>query len=207
MTLNILCGLEDTSTAIKLNDPAIVPNNFRYNYFNSPVFLQYHLDSMQLVNQKTLVDIRYKPHLSWVADAGFLSSTPDFYSHPGFSVGLALVVPIYDGNLKKVDYQRLNIQEKSRLNYISYYKNQYNLQYVMLHNQLLASSELVKKLKTELQISENLIDMSRRELNTGDISVTDFILIVRNNIDLRNNLNLNQVKSWQIINDINYYNW
>jgi outer membrane protein TolC len=207
MTLNILCGLKDTSTSVKLQEPTLVKNTLRYNYFRSPIFMQYHLDSLQLINQRALIDTRYKPRLSLNADAGFLSSTPDFYSHPGFSAGVMLSAPIFDGRQRAIEYRRIGLQDMTRLNYISYSRTQYDLQYIMLNNQLNASRELVDNLQAQLKKSEDLIGMSRIELNRGDISVTDFLLILRNNIDIRNNLNQGQVKLWQIINDINYWNW
>jgi outer membrane protein TolC len=207
MTLNIMCGLQDSSTSVKIEAPGLEKKQVRYNYYNTPSFLQYHIDSLILVNQKQLIDVRYKPRLNWMADAGFLSSTPAFYTHPGFSLGLAFTMPVFDGKQRQIDYRKLEFQERTRLNYVSYNKNQYDLQFVALNNQLNASYELVKNIEAQLKNSESLIEMSKRELNTGDLSVTDFIMILRNNIDLRNNLNQNEVKIWQIINDINYWNW
>jgi len=207
MTLNLLCGIADTSSKIRLQEPGLVKRTVRYDYFSSPVYMQYFIDSLQNINQKLLVDVRYKPHLSWMADAGFLSSTPDLYLHPGVSVGLALVFPIFDGGQRKLDYQRVNLQEKTRLGYVSFYKDQYNSQFVLYNKQLKSTEMLNDKINAQLRVSGDLINMSSKELNTGDISVTDFILILRNNIDLRNSLTQNRVKEWQVINDMNYYNW
>lgn len=207
MALNILCGINDTALTVKIQDPGLVRNTIKYNYFNSPTYLQYRIDSLQIINQRSITDVRYKPHLAWNADAGFLSSTPAFYMHPGFSAGLSLVVPIFDGRQRQIDYQRYGIQERTRLSYVSFYKTQYDLQFTMLNSQLNNTNELVANLQKQLKLSESLIEMNKTELNRGDISVTDFLVNLRSDIDIRNNLNQNQVKIWQIINDINYYNW
>jgi len=207
MTLNILCGINDTITIVKLATPSLLKSTVRYNYFNSQIFTQYHIDSLQILNQKEIVGTRYKPHVAWNADAGFLSSTPLFYMHPGFSLGISLVAPIYDGRQREIDYQRLGIQERTRLSYIDYYHKQYDLQFVTLNNELNATNELVDNLKSQMRLSDNLIEMNKSELNRGDISITDFIVNLRSDIDIRNNLNQTQVKIWQIINDLNYANW
>src|SRR6185437_5515872 len=82
MTLNILCGINDTATTIKLEPPSLKKDDIQYNYFKSNYFQQYHIDSLRILNQKELTDIRYRPHFAWSADAGFLSATPLFYLHP-----------------------------------------------------------------------------------------------------------------------------
>ncbi len=207
MTLNILCGINDTATLVKLEAPSISRNPVKYNYFNSQAFLQYRIDSLQITNQKDLLDARYKPHLAWNADAGFLSASPLFFLNPGVSLGITLVAPIYDGKQREIEYQRFGIQERSRLNYINFNRNQYDMQFVTLNNQLTATKELTENLKSQLRLSDNLIEMNKEELNRGDISITDFIVNLRSDIDIRNSLNQNQVKEWQIINDMNYYNW
>ncbi len=207
MTLNILCGINDTVTAVKLQEPSLKRTDIQYNYFKSNYFQQYYIDSLQITNQKELTDVRYKPHFAWNADAGFLSSTPLFYMHPGFSLGLSLVVPIFDGKQRDIDYQRFGIQERTRLDYVFYNHNQYDKQFAMLSNQLVAVEELTRNLKTQLGLSDQLIGMNKSELNRGDISITDFIMNLRSDIDIRSSLSQNQVKEWQIINDLNYYNW
>ena len=207
MTLNVLCGLNDTTTKEKLDPPALTRNAVKFNYFNSQNFLQYRIDSLQITNQKDILDARYKPHLAWNADAGFLSSTPLFFMHPGFSIGISLVAPIFDGHQRNIEYERYGIQERSRLNYISFNRNQYDMQFVTLSNQLTAIRELTENLKSQLRLSDNLIEMNKVELNRGDISITDFIVNLRSDIDIRSSLSQNQVKEWQIINDLNYYNW
>ena len=81
------------------------------------------------------------------------------------------------------------------------------MQFATLSSQLNATTELTENLKSQMNLSDNLIEMDKAELNRGDISITDFIVNLRSDIDIRNSLNQNQVKEWQIINDLNYWNW
>ena len=46
--------------------------------------------------------------MNWFADAGFLTSTPwNFYRHFGYSAGVSLSIPIYDGHQKEKEKQKL----------------------------------------------------------------------------------------------------
>jgi outer membrane protein TolC len=94
--LHVLCGLPDTTyeqltlPEIKLNSPV--------NAAISPFFTRFVVDSLKIQNEKILVDRNYKPSINWFSDAGLLNNLPrDINKNFGFSVGLNLTVPIYDG--------------------------------------------------------------------------------------------------------------
>lgn len=206
-SLNILCGINDT-TVHPVEAPNIIRNQLKYTYLNSPLFEKYRLDSMRILTEKRLVDVRYKPKLDWAVDAGIISSSPStMLQHTGMSFGLGASVPIFDGHQRKLDYQKLDLSERTRSSYASYFKNQYSVRVQQLNSEYAATQELLEEVKQQLKTSESLIDMSRRELNTGDISVTDFIIFIRSNIDLRSSLTQAQIKSWQLTNEINYWTW
>lgn len=64
------------------------------------VFLkQFEVDSLKLQNQNKFIDYNYRPSLSLLGDAGYNSSFAyQAYKNFGFSLGLGLSIPIYDGN-------------------------------------------------------------------------------------------------------------
>lgn len=205
-SLNMLCGINDT-TLVNLSEPDFVPSNSSLSFRNSIFYMQFYMDSLKIKNERSLVDIRYKPHFALNADGGTLSSTPaNLYRHSGVSAAIGLQIPIFDGNQRKYDYQKLALQEQSRSNYAVYFHSQYNLQINQLNIRYKGVMDIILQLKEQLKRSESLMDIGRKELNRGDISVTDFLLMVKGNIEIRNNLNQNQIKIWQIINDINYWN-
>lgn len=205
--LNILCGINDT-TVHPVEQPNIVRNQIKYAYLNSPLFEKYRIDSMLILSERRLVDIRYKPKLNWAVDAGIMAATPSrLLNYSGMSFGIGASVPIFDGHQRKLDYQKLDLSERTRSNYAGFFKTQYDVQLQQLNSEFAATQELLDEAKSQLKISESLIDMSRRELNTGDISVTDFIVFLRNNIDLRNSVTQAQIRSWQLTNEINYWMW
>jgi outer membrane protein TolC len=201
--LNQLCGLNDTST-YNLVLPYL--EQFDHNDLStSPLFMQFKIDSLKIVNEKSAVDISYHPKLNWFADAGFVSSVPYYLQrHLGYSAGLNFSVPIYDGKQRKIDYQKLALDENTRSNYAYFFKNQYQQQIEQLKSKLKSNKDIVDRYKRQLESSEELNRLAKALLNKGNISITEFINAMRNYININNNLNQAQIQSLQIINEINY---
>jgi len=201
--LNQLCGLHDTirtdlsNPDIKRNDPVDI--------FSSPLFFQYKIDSMQILNEKAAVDIRYRPKFNWFADAGFLSSNPLLIqNHFGYSAGINFSVPIYDGGRKKLDYQKLSIRENTRLYYKNFFLNQYSQQIQQLNEELVNTKEMEAQLAAQLKTSEELVSISKEQLNMGNITILELVNAIKNHININRNQNLMQIREWQVINEINY---
>ena len=76
------------------------------------------MTASRIENEKIAIDIRYKPKVNWFADAGFLTSNPwNFYKHFGYSAGVSLNMPIYDGKQRGIEKQKLEFEQNSRQNY------------------------------------------------------------------------------------------
>ena len=103
--LNYLSGETDT-TFVHLKKPEIVLKSIRNE--DKIIFLkQFEIDSLKIKNQNKLIDNTYKPSLSLLGDAGYNSSfTYQAYKNFGFSVGLGLSIPIYDGNQRSLQHQK-----------------------------------------------------------------------------------------------------
>jgi hypothetical protein len=65
--------------------------------------------------------------------------------------------------------------------------------------------DMMPQIKEELDLARSIIRQNRDLLNSGGVSVTDYLLAVRNYIDIQQYLNLYEVKILQIINEINYW--
>jgi outer membrane protein TolC len=203
--LNLICGINDTAYHLiqaptlktKLSDSS-----------TSPFLMQFKIDSLSIINQKNLVNANYHPRLSWFADAGFLGSNPALlYKNFGSSFGLNFSMPLYDGKQKKIQHQKLSIVESTRNNYQQFFKNQYNQHIVQINMQLIENEQLSNQIQKQLASSETLISMSKLLLNKGELSVTDFIVTIKNYIDIKNQQNQMQLAKLQLINEFNYWNW
>jgi len=202
--LNYLCGIVDTA-ASPVADPdlhlSILPGATA-----TPLYRQYVIDSLKLINDRSLLDYNYKPKLNVFADAGFNSSfTYQGYKNFGTSVGLNLVVPIYDGKQRQLKYRKIDIGERTRSNYRDFYLRQYDQQIAQLRQQLQATESLIDEIDGQIKYSSTLIEVNGKLLEKGDIRITDFILAINTYLNARYLLNQNYISRLQIINQINYW--
>ena len=108
-TLNYLAGITDTTTTTLEGLRYNVVKNLIYD--STAFFLKYKIEAFNLVNQRSVINMGYRPKVSLFADAGYQSTfilTP--YKNFGTNVGINLTIPIYDGHQKQLQYTKLNIE-------------------------------------------------------------------------------------------------
>jgi outer membrane protein TolC len=204
-TLNYLCGIVDTSATL-LAAPVIELQHMP-DIANSVFFRQFALDSLKLRNDRSLIDFGYRPKASLYADGGWSSSLMyEPYKNFGVSVGVTITMPIYDGHQRKMQYSKLDIQERTRTGYQEFFTSQYSQQIAQLTQQLKATEELIGQINEQVRYSETLIDVNGKLLGTGDARIADYILALSNYLNAKNLLTQNNITRLQIINQINYWN-
>lgn len=202
--LNQLCGISDTGLyRLTLPEIKIAGSS---DIDNSPLFIKYKLDSLRIENEKAAVDVRYQMKLNWFADAGFLTSTPwNFYQHFGYSAGVNLSIPVYDGHQRTQEKQKLSIEENTRSGYRDNFKNQYDQQIQQLNNELKSLRIMTTQIEKQLLISEQLVNTLRAQLETGIVQMTEYINAVKNLRYINKNLSDNHIRIQQVINELNYF--
>ncbi|MDB5202846.1 MAG: outer membrane protein [Ferruginibacter sp.] len=204
-TLNYLAGIVD-SNYVALEEPEM--NLDSLPDFASSVFnRKYTIDSLSLATSKALLDINYKPKLNVFADAGYNSSLQvQPYRNFGWSAGLSLVVPLYDGGQKKIQYDKIALQEDTRRANQAFYNNQYRQQIAQLRQQLDASTALIADINEQLKYIQTLIKVHQQLLQTGEVRIYDYILALNNYLNTKTMVNENTVSRWMLINQLNYWN-
>ena len=201
--LNRLCGLNDTGL-YDLDLPVLEITGVA-EISKSPLFIQYEIDSLRIVNEIEGVDIRYRAKINWFADAGFLTATPfNFYRHFGFSAGINLSVPVYDGNQKEKEKQKLKLAENTRSSYLDNFTTRYYQQVQQLNTELESLKALTIQLENQLATSEQLVNALRRQLESGIIEMTEYINAIRGYRNINKDLSDNRIRILQVINEINY---
>ncbi len=201
--LNQLCGISDT-VGIALSPPDII-RLMPVDPQSSPLFMQFTIDSLRLINQKITVDNRYRPNLNWFADAGMMSSTPsNMYRHFGYSLGLNFSIPIYDGSLRKLDKQKISLQEDARASYANFFRKKYNDQLRQADDRLQMNAEMTESIRRQSVSAENLISIYREQLNQGNISVTELINAMKTYINIKKEMNQAEIDRFMILADWNY---
>lgn len=203
-TLNYLAGIFDTTT-VQLTPPDLFGvKDFRKD--SSPFFLKFKIDSLRLINNKSLIDLGYRPHINLFGDGGYESS---FMTRPyknfGTSFGVNFILPIYDGRQKKFQYSKLAIAERTRLRNKEFFENQFNQQVAQLQQQLSAIENLLDPVNSQIKYIETLIDADGKLLETGDIRMTDYVLAINNLITAKNLVVQNTINRYQVINQLNYW--
>jgi outer membrane protein TolC len=201
--LNVLCGISDTVTYI-LSDPDI--KQFKAaSIENSPVYQQFKVDSLMILNSQQAVKLNYGPAVSWFADAG-VSSTEllKTYKHFGFSFGVNFTMPIYDGKQRDKEINKLKIKDESRKSYQDFFKNQYSAKRLQIAQKIQSYDQLEISLRKQLGNINTLIEMNKLQLNNGELSISDYLLTIKNYIETKHQLNLMQLEKSQMINELNY---
>lgn len=204
--LNYLSGEIDT-TYSPLIKPEITLKPIESSGKN--IFLkQFAVDSLKIKNQDNLIDNNYKPAISLIADAGYLSSlTPNYYNNFGFSIGAGVSIPIYDGNQRSLQHQKNQTALESNIAYKNNFTKQYTQQLLMLRQQLKNAKVIENQLQSQLKISEALIEADKKLFVTGDVQITDYSIALSNLISIKNAITQNYINKLQIINEINYWSF
>ena len=204
-TLNYICGLSDTAYTI-LPAPQLLTDGLP-PLEQTVFFQQYQLDSLKIKNTDQQIDFNYQPKINVYADGGYYSSfliTP--YKNFGLSAGISLVVPIYDGNQKKMLHQKNTIAEQNRQNYLNFFSKQYKQQIAQLQQQLVLAEQLIQQATIQTKYAEGLIKAQRKQLVTGDVTITEYIIAIGNYLNAKNIITQNTINKLQLINQINYWN-
>jgi outer membrane protein TolC len=167
--------------------------------------LRFRLDSLRLRNARELIDLNYRPRLSAFADGGVNAINPRNIPHNiGTSFGLNFSTVIYDGRQRRMQYNRLLIQENVRRKYRDFYFNQYFTQVNQLQDRLQATDELIAEIRDQVAAQQRLLNMYKVEIASGLVRFTDFILNVSSFTTTRNDLVQAENDRLQILNELNY---
>jgi outer membrane protein TolC len=203
ISLNKICGLNDTLPVI-LEVPVIIPEGIP-DISYSPAYRQFKTDSLIIENDKSAIDLRYKPKVSWFADAGFLTSNPwNFYNHFGYSAGLSLSIPVYDGKQREKEKKKLSLSEESRRAYEESYRIRYSLQVRQFKEQLNTLEQTIIQTTRQLETAEQLVRMLKQQLEAGMVIMTDYINAIKNYRNINRNLLLLNIQKLGVINQMNF---
>ncbi len=186
-TLNYLAGIVDT-TLQKIETP-LIPIQKTLPFEQSVYAKSYETDSMKLANDANIIKYEYQPKLSAYADGGYSSSlVTSPYKNFGASAGLSLTIPIYDGDKQKKLLQQNHLQQNTQQQYSEFQKKQYLQQSAQIETQIKQYKQMIATANEQLKYAQALIEANLKQLPTGDVKVTDFIVSVNNYINLKSGL-------------------
>jgi len=204
-TLNYVSGMFDTSFST-MHDPGIKLNDLPE--LESTVFYQkFNTDSLLLKNKDAQIDFAYKPKVSLYANGGYVSTFSYLpYKNFGAGVGLNVDLPIYDGRQKKMQHEKIAIEEQTREDYRDFFKTQYRQQVAQLVQQLQSTQEFINETTEQLKYTEALLQANGKLMATGDVHIADYVIAINNYLNAKNIIAQNTINKLQIISQINYWN-
>lgn len=203
--LYILCGIKDTGTFFP-----VIPDlgtESPSGHWMSPLFLRFYIDSLRISNEYLLIDRNYHPKVSWFSDAGLINNDPRvIYQNFGLSVGLNFTLPVYDGNQRKLNSEKLKYEEDIRTGYSEAYKREYSQQYQQLSAQQAQIRALLPAIKSQVEDSRLIVDQEKELVYKGVGSITDYLIAMKNYLSVRKRSKQYEIKLLQIQNEINFLN-
>jgi outer membrane protein TolC len=202
--LNLICGIGDTVTC-ELKLP-VIGDTLSFTTENSMFFRRFMIDSLVIRNEKLLVDRRYQPAISWFADGGLVNNEPRYlYQNLGISGGLSITIPVFDGNQRKINYDKIRMREETRRNYQENFRFRYHAQLRQLQSELEATRMLMKENAKQVTLVQELVAADKAMLNIGSLAITDYILALKNLVEAKHAGILYQIRSQYILNEINFW--
>ncbi|MCU7492943.1 MAG: TolC family protein [Bacteroidota bacterium] len=202
--LNTACGIYDTamvelqSTELHTSGPVNESNFLR----------QYSIDSMLIVSSQKTLETKYLPQLSIFANTGLNAvELKGIQRRFGVSAGLNFSYPLFDGGQKSITRQQSLIsahtiaaqRESQRITI----RNKLN----EVSGQLEVYSRSINAIQSQMKDYEQILRLSRSELMRGELTMVEFITIIRNFLELKKAEIQTFAGYQQALNQFNYWNW
>ena len=202
--LNLLCGVKEGA------DVEIEPVEFSLNQrvvVHSQFLTSFYLDSLAIIADRNLSELKYQPQLSLFANAGMNAVYLPSFNRFGLSAGATFSVMLYDGHQRKTEF------EKSRIHLENL---QFNKQQTMIQNEIQKDFTLDKLNSLDKRISlaedqleqyDQLLTMYKSQLGQGDISVMDYSYLLKDIAEKKQERLLFEMEKQMVINAYNYWNY
>ncbi|AVR45070.1 hypothetical protein C7S20_07190 [Christiangramia fulva] len=195
---------KDSLDYIKTEFPDfIAPTDTSYFYQR-----KFKNDSLQLVAEQNVFENKYRPQFRAYGNTGINAvEAPRIPHNVGFSAGLKLIVPIYDGGQKKIK----RLQNELKLENLEYQKKN---DQIKKQNTLQSLEKQMASMKTGLQLinnqlkkQEHILEVYKGKMVQGQVSIIDYLKVVQNyKLDLETKLQM-KINLWLLENEYNATNW
>lgn len=199
--LNLICGIRDTSM-VELQETEFVlkPDIIA----NSGFLTAYKLDSLSIIADQSISELRYKPQMDLFADAGLFAAYLPYPERIGFSTGVSLSWNIFDGRQRSIQREKSNIS----LQTVEFEKHNFMTQNEISKNKILNQIESVDQrlrlLEQQAAQYDKLYIAYSRELSQGEASVMDFKNLLKDIAAKKQETLLLKMERQLLINSYNY---
>ena len=206
MDLNLLCGIDEV-TDVVLSDIS-QPVRLRSDGESSLFTEQYRLDSLNTVMSLRSFNLQYKPKLDLFVNGGLqIGDFAGWYRHFGWSAGLTFSWTIFDGRQKRQKERQAVWQQNTIRTYRENSEYQRNMRIKQCLSELGRYDERERALDIQLAEYESVLSDYGREMDAGQVSVLDYITVLRSKIQTEKDRLLLRTNKQLVIAAYNYWNW
>jgi hypothetical protein len=204
LDLNILCGISDT-TFIVLPDISMATSQTTETSHFLP---KYRLDSINLVAQRKVFELKYKPFVSAFVNGGLNAVyAPTIPQHFGMSAGLSFTWNILDGHQRKINEQKTRALLQSVSTYKNYFQTQNSVRIERVLKEMQGLDQRLQILQQQIGEYNSLMAFYRKELIQGQMPVINYVNVLKTQIAAKRDFLLLQTNKLILINLYNYWNW
>ena len=202
--LNLLCGIKD-SARIDIEEIDLQLN--QQTITNSQFLTSYKLDSLSILADQSISELKYKPQLSAFANAGYNATGIPSFDRFGVSAGLTFSWNLYDGNQRKLEREKTNVNIQTQQFEKNHFVTQQEINKNKIKSQLKALDERRSILENQLLQYDKLYKLYENELTQGLVSVMDFKNLLKDITSKKQDFLLLNMEKQLLINSFNYWNY
>jgi outer membrane protein TolC len=203
--LNLQSGIQDTANVL-LGAPSLSVNP-ALSSTQSLRIAQFTYDSLSIEYDRSLLDWTYRPKLGWFADAGLNTSDPrNAYHNLGFSAGLNLSIPLYDGGQRSFEYQKFDLQQNTLAAKARIFTFERNSNRMMLTGQMELQDSLIGEYRKQLESINELLQFQKQQLRQGNLKINDLLITYNTLNTTRSALRQAEIARSQSVIELNYIN-
>lgn len=202
--LNLICGINDTNTVdIKEIDFQLKPDTLA----NSQFLTSYKLDSLNIIADQSINELKYKPQLNLFANTGLNAIYQPSLNRLGLSAGVNFSWNLFDGNQQKIQRDKLTINIQT----LEFEKKNFQTQNSINKNKFLNQINLLNQrlILTNNQLIEydKLLNVYSNEISNGEVSVMDYKYLLKDIAFKKQENLLLKMEKQALINSYNYWNF
>lgn len=203
--LHLLCGMGQDTTHVLVQARL----EMRARLEGESLFArQFRLDSLEESLAMKAYRQQYRPRLNLFANGGLQVSTWDrWYRHFGVSAGLTFSWTLHDGHQMRWQQR----QAEARLGTLSAYRDHAEYQHRMRTEQCVKEvkgfDERALALERQVREYDQVLDAYAREVREGQVSVLDYLTVLRNKTEAERQYRLLMTNRQLAIAAFNYWNW
>ncbi len=199
-----LCGIKDTQTVMIDTANLVLVKPEGYSNF----LTQYRLDSLNAAAQQNVFETKYLPQVNLFFNAGLNAVELNGIDRKfGMSAGINFSLPILDGNQRSITRQQTQLSEETLSDYKNYLAGNILSQRNDAENRIESLKKNISDLKEQLVDYKKLIDLSQSQLQSGTLSMLEYLTLLRNYIDMQKNKITTEINYQLEISNYNYWNW